>query len=240
MLAPRAPALNAAVTARTTLAGRTNPAPTQAERDAAQAAVDAANQALLDAIAADKWQTLDLELVVRIGNNTVARATVAYGRWQQIAVVMTYDVSAGVYGLNLLIDGQNMAANANAATRVFSQGSELTIGQEKNVPSHFTTQLSEFRLWNQARSAATIAADSRQRRTTSLAQGLFHLGLDRNENRANLNLQASSPPLDLEQVAEPVPPTERERILLLWGKDIRRSIRNTLQTDEFLQPDTHG
>ncbi len=123
-------------------------------------------------------------------------------------------------------------ARSSVKANLFSKERALTIGQGKPVPAHFTTQLSEFRLRNQALDAAAIAAESRQRKPTSRALGLFQVGLDRQVNRADLNLQPSNPPLELQQVAAPAPPAERERILLLWGKDIRKGIRNTLETDE--------
>lgn len=221
----------AAESVATALAARSNPAATKAELAAARDRLNAAQQALDAAVAAPKWQTRDLALSVAIGSQTVAQTTVSYDRWQQIAVTLRYDYDKDLYALDLLIDGQSKSGNPAFAARVFSERSALTIGQDKDVPSHYTTQMSEFRLWGQVRSAAELMADRDQRKTTSLAQRLFHIGLDRPE-KANLNIQPSSPALNLQRVSAPEPPAERERILLLWGKDIRKGIRNTLQTDE--------
>ncbi|MEI2690486.1 MAG: LamG-like jellyroll fold domain-containing protein [Anaerolineae bacterium] len=215
------------------LAARSNPSATEAELAAARSQLAAVEQALAVAMAAPKWrQTVDLTLTVAVGAKVVAQTTLNYGRWQQVAVTLGYDYDKDVYALELWVDGQSRSKNEAVAARVFTEQSELTIGQDKEVPSRYTTQMSEFRLWSQVRSAAELAAEQDQRKTTSLAQGLFHIGLDRPEGRTNLNLRPSAPPLDLRRVSAPEPPAERERILLLWGKDIRKGIRNTLQTDE--------
>lgn len=222
---------DAAQSALDALKARTNPSATAAELTAMRGSLDAAQQALDAALAAPKWQTADLTLHVAIGANTVAQTSLSYGRWQQIAVTLDYDYAAGAYAVELLIDGQSKARTPAIKTRVFTEKSELTIGQG-DVPSHFATQMSEFRLWRQVRSAADLTAERDQRKTTSLAKGLFQIGLDRPEGRADLNVRPSQPALGLHRVSEPEPPAERERILLLWGKDIRKGIRNTLQTDE--------
>jgi Tc toxin complex TcA C-terminal TcB-binding domain/Neuraminidase-like domain/Concanavalin A-like lectin/glucanases superfamily len=215
------------------------------KKQAAQDHLSQAERVYQNAVDAPKWQTTALTLAVHIGASVI-ETKLLYGSWQYIAVTMDYDPVTGAYAVQLLVDGIAQVPQAQYQSNIFTPGRDLTIGQQvrdlqgkfepgKGIPEQYTVQLSEFQLWKQARPAALIESERFKRYATNLlVQGVFAIPLDRRESSAQLNLQPSKPGLNLQRGATPKPPIERERILLLWGKDVRRCIRNTLATEKSL------
>ncbi|HEX2913795.1 MAG TPA: LamG-like jellyroll fold domain-containing protein [Chloroflexia bacterium] len=200
-----------------------------------QQALNSAEQHYQAALVAPKWQTTHVSVTARIGSTQVGQATLDYAKWQQVAVTMNYLPDTKSYSVALLVDGTPAGQAVTVATDRFKRRNNVTLGQSGNLPTQYGTQLSEFQLWNVALPANEIAAMRLERRASGFDDKnryVFEIPLDGQESGSTINLAASEPALTLDRVVTPVLPTERERILLIWGTDIRKTIKNTLEADQ--------
>ncbi|MEM7029992.1 MAG: neuraminidase-like domain-containing protein [Chloroflexota bacterium] len=188
----------------------------------------------------------NLTLTVLLNGTVVSglTTTVDYDQWQHIAITMEYKSGSYTFKLYRSLDKGKDFANkpipSGSATIKNVGGSSITLPQSKDVriggkekrPTAYTTQMSEFRLWSDVKGPETILQEKSNRKGQSQADlSLFVMPLDRQESsQSTMKLVRSS--LSFNAVVDPIPPEKRERILLFWGKEIQRSIRNTLENDQ--------
>lgn len=202
-----------------------------AKNDAASANL-AAITARDDELAKPKWESKKLILSFKIANQSPIEHEVDYGIWQHIAITLHMD--QGSYVFNLYLQGNNIDNRTLVGQSLLTEGGHLVIGvQEANVRDAFTSQMSEFRLWDSLRSSADILTGMSQRLKGSKGLSLC-LPLNAVEPNSLMSLVPSDgfdfelPAVNalLEHIAE------RERLILFYGDRVA-SLRNNLKDKSF-------
>lgn len=215
--------------------------------DQAQTNLTQAQTALTQGRRQPQWESLNMTVGFYLGRNlssppagpAAGSINVNYGNWHHLALTLTYDGSA--YSLQIYRHGVAATAPATpiqpapvsmgllpaAGTVVIGQ----TDAQTRSIETAYEAFMGEFRLWDEARSGQTIVAQRDERKDGANELGLFHLPLDQREAGATMRLVESN--LTLRRVFLPIQPvSERERVLVFYGNEIR-SLRNNLEDHSF-------
>jgi hypothetical protein len=183
-----------------------------------------AETAYQEARVAPQWESPNFTLTWLLSSQPIQQLTMAYDQWQHIAMTLTYQ--NGQYNFSVYYKGQLQTPTpAPASAELLPTQGELSIGvHDLRINSQYAIQLSEFRLWDRPRNQNTILADMGERKSGQ-ELGLFHLPLEASTE--------PSPALALTPASRPTVPVEdRERIIILYGNQIK-SLRNTIDDQSF-------
>jgi len=202
----------------------------------------AEENATKNAVKKQKWESKTVTLNVQLWEQKL-ETDLDYDTWQHIAIKLQkngqgYDVTLHKYKQG---NAEDISVSEFMEGQCLLSQRTLVIGsQEADVEDTFTSQMSEFRLWNHVRDIDKIK-DERNYRKNRGEKGLFYLPLNVREPDSTMTLVESEgfnftiPVLTgelLNRIAK------RERIILFYGEKIA-SLRNNLKDKSFnlkLQP----
>jgi hypothetical protein len=187
-----------------------------------------------------------------------------FGVWQHVALTFDYQ-QTGEYEVNLYVGSNQTGASSvfrgpgrlgnllptgqllsigNSLPQSYRNANDAILSPNRSASpqnTFFTTQLSEFRLWEQVRDLEAINA-SRNVRLSGREPGVFYLPLNRPPQvnvylldlaRRIANRNTLVPSTLTFQLNAIIPiDLERERILVFYGNQVR-SIRNNLEEQSF-------
>ena len=205
--------------------------------------VKTARKAVDEAKTKPQFESLDLTFAVQFRGESRSpnplTVNLDYDMWQHLAIAMRYNVATRQYEVTLIKSLANDAKSPETIKEtspsgdVLPEGKKLAIGIQdfSDKDATYTIQMSEFRLWDSPRDIETIKREtSERRRQDNVDSSPFVLPL--NTRKGGIKLVEAASPLTLRIFVDPTTPVQRERILLFWGKEVQRSIRDTLQDDQ--------